>query len=186
MDRAAAARVMYYKVHDLWAACGPVDCVFHSKIRLIGVCTISTFISTRSKAQLSQVKYLPKFLLMMHRGKEPILSPVLFPHVSGSADKYFKECTVLMKDLHVLFPCLKFPSNCLLNAVLLLFSGFGWHFTCSSTVLQCTKREATQRRLFPQKPERHILLELCQVRVQLHSYPLTISNFLFIQLQIPI
>lgn len=47
---AAAARVMYYKVHDLWAACGPADCVFHSKIRLIGVCTISTFISARSKA----------------------------------------------------------------------------------------------------------------------------------------
>lgn len=128
------------------------------------------------------MKYLPKFLLMMHRGKEPILSPVLFPHVSGSADKYFRECTVLMKDLHVLFPWLKFPSNCLLNAVLLLFSGLGWRFTCPSTVLQCTKREATQRRLILSKPGRHIILELCQVHVQLHSCHLAISNFLFIYL----
>ena len=66
MYRAAAARVMYYKVHDLWAACGPADCVFHSKIRLIGVCTISTFISIRGKASLSQVKCLPRFLWMIH------------------------------------------------------------------------------------------------------------------------
>lgn len=72
----------------------------------------------------------------MHRGKEPILSPVLFPRIQAQQTSIFKECAVVMKDLRALFPWLKFPRNPLPIARLLLFSGFSWDLKCSLTVLQ--------------------------------------------------
>lgn len=110
---------------------------------------------------------------MMHRGKEPILSPVLFPRISGSADKYFKECPVLMKDLHVLFPWLKFPS---VPPVLQLTLGFYMLFNSAS--MQEAWSPSNWLNSVEAKKTYHLrtMSNACSVWL-LHSCHLTISNF---------
>lgn len=113
------------------------------------------------------------------RGKESILSPVLFPHISGSADKDFKECTVLMKDLRVLFLSWNFPATASwMQRSPVLWLTLGFYMLLNSASMKEVRRNSTSLNSVEARKtcDPRAMSSACSIWL-LHSCHLTISNF---------